>query len=99
MEGYMFGHDPYAAKALEYVLGIGFLLLFAGFWQYAMSGTRVAPLHLAAEVRRRLPRVADMFRVPDDVMLHPGHAWARGRPNLVSIGSTTRAQAVDRSSR
>jgi glycine cleavage system H lipoate-binding protein len=83
----MFGHDPYAAKAVEYLLGIGFLLLFAAFWQYVMSGTRLAPMHVVDQVRRRLPKVADMFRVPDDVMLHPGHAWARvDGPGLVSVG-------------
>ena len=91
----MFGHDPYAAKALEYLLGVGFLLLFAGFWQYAMSGTRVAPSRLVAEVRRRLPHLGDMFRVPDTVMLHPGHAWARvDGPDLVSIGVDDFAQQL-----
>lgn len=91
----MFGHDPYAAKAVEYLLGIAFLLLFAGFWQYVMGGTRLAPLHLIQEARRRLPQFADMFRVPDDVMLHPGHAWARVEgPELVSIGVDDFAQQL-----
>lgn len=91
----MFGHDPYAAKALEYLLGVGFLLLFAGFWQYAMSGTSVEPARIAAGVRRRLPHIADMFRVPDNVMLHPGHAWARLEgPNLVSVGVDDFAQQL-----
>jgi glycine cleavage system H protein len=91
----MFGHDPYAAKAFEYLLGIGFLLLFAGFWQYAMSGTRLAPAGVVDRVRRRLPHIADMFRVPDNVMLHPGHAWARVEgPNLVSIGVDDFAQQL-----
>jgi glycine cleavage system H protein len=88
----MFGHDPYAAKAMEYLLGIGFLLLFAGFWQYAMSGTRLAPKHVVDQVRRRLPRIADMFRVPDNVMLH---AWARVEgPGLVSVGVDDFAQQL-----
>ena len=91
----MFGHDPYAAKAVEYLLGIGFLLLFAAFWQYVMSGTRLAPMHVVDQVRRRLPKVADMFRVPDDVMLHPGHAWARvDGPGLVSVGVDDFAQQL-----
>jgi glycine cleavage system H lipoate-binding protein len=91
----MFGHDPYAAKAVEYLLGIGFLLLFAGFWQYVMGGTRLTPMHVVAEARRRLPRIADMFRVPDDVMLHPGHAWARvDGPDLVSVGVDDFAQQL-----
>jgi glycine cleavage system H lipoate-binding protein len=91
----MFGHDPYAAKAVEYLLGIGFLLLFAGFWHYVMGGTRLAPVHLVAEARRRLPQIADMFRVPADVMLHPGHAWARVEgPDLVSVGVDDFAQQL-----
>jgi glycine cleavage system H lipoate-binding protein len=91
----MFGHDPYAAKAVEYLLGVAFLLLFAGFWQYAMGGTRLAPLHLMERARRRLPQIADMFRVPADVMLHPGHAWARvEEPGLVAIGVDDFAQQL-----
>lgn len=91
----MFGHDPYAAKAIEYLLGIAFLLLFAGFWQYVMGGTRLAPLHLVEQARRRLPQIADMFRVPDGVMLHPGHAWARVEaPDLVTVGVDDFAQQL-----
>lgn len=91
----MFGHDPYAAKAVEYLLGIGFLLLFAAFWQYTMSGTKLAPARAIDQVRRRLPKVAEMFRVPDNVMLHPGHAWARVEgPDLVAVGVDDFAQQL-----
>lgn len=91
----MLGHDPYAAKALEYLLGLAFLLLFAGFWQYTMSGTTLAPAHAVDRIRRRLPKVADMFRVPDNVMLHPGHAWARVEgPDLVAVGVDDFAQQL-----
>ena len=91
----MSGHDPYAAKAVEYLLGIGFLLLFAGFWQYVMGGTRLAPVHLVERARRRLPQIADMFRVPGDVMLHPGHAWARVEgPEMVTVGVDDFAQQL-----
>lgn len=91
----MLGHDPYAAKALEYLLGLAFLLLFAGFWQYTMSGTKLAPAHAVDRIRRRLPKVADMFRVPDNVMLHPGHAWARVEgPDLVAVGVDDFAQQL-----
>jgi glycine cleavage system H lipoate-binding protein len=91
----MFGHDPYAAKAIEYLLGIGFLLLFAAFWQYVMGGTRLEPARLVERARRRLPKIGDMFRVPADVMLHPGHAWARVEgPELVTIGVDDFAQQL-----
>jgi glycine cleavage system H lipoate-binding protein len=90
----MLAHDPYAAKAVEYLLGIGFLLLFVGFWRYAMGGAKGAPAHAAVRAARRLP-LADMFRVPDAVMLHPGHAWARAYgPNLVTVGLDDFAQQL-----
>lgn len=69
----MFAHDPYTAKAIEYLLGITFLLLFIGYWQYVMGG-ETAGARVAQRVRLRLP---DMFRLPEGVLLHPGHAWAR----------------------
>lgn len=91
----MVGHDPYAAKAVEYLLGIGFLLLFAGFWRYAMGGAAFAAAHAAVRVPRRMPQLADMFRVPDGVMLHPGHAWARlDGPNVVTVGVDDFAQQL-----
>jgi glycine cleavage system H lipoate-binding protein len=61
------------AKALEYLLGVVFLMLFVGFWQYATGGRTAASKSRPA----RVPAPQDMFRVPADVMLHPGHAWAR----------------------
>ncbi len=90
----MFGHDPYAVRALEYLLGLGFLLVFAAFWRYAMAGTSVSMERVAARVRRALP-LADMFQVPDGVMFHPGHAWARADgPGLVTIGMDDFAQQL-----
>ena len=43
--------DPYEAKALEYLVGIVFLILFAGFWKYATGGVtarRAAVVHKRA---------------------------------------------------
>lgn len=83
-------HDPYLAKGLEYLLGIGFLVLFAGFWRYA-TGSPTAAARVPAAVRppARLP-LLDMFRVPEGVMLHPGHSWARPlgahAPGVVTVG-------------
>lgn len=37
------GHDflsGYHAKLLEYLLAIGYLLLFVPFWRYVMAGTK-----------------------------------------------------------
>jgi hypothetical protein len=38
----MFLQDPYMLKALEYLLGVVFLILFAGFWKYATGGRTAA---------------------------------------------------------
>jgi glycine cleavage system H lipoate-binding protein len=87
----MFAHDPYTAKAIEYLLGITFLLLFIGFWQYATGGT-TAGARVAERVKLRLP---DMFRLPEGVLLHPGHAWARlESPGLAAIGMDDFAQQL-----
>ena len=90
----MSGYDPYVLKAIEYLLGIGFLLFFALFWRYAIGG-KEAPAALAP-AKRRIPLPAmDMFRVPVDVMFHPGHAWARTEaPDLVSVGIDDFAQQL-----
>jgi glycine cleavage system H protein len=83
--------DPYMLKAVEYLLGIGFLMLFAGFWQYATGGKTAAK-------NRRKTRAAspeEMFRVPAAVMLHPGHAWARQEsPGVVVAGVDEFAQQL-----
>ena len=90
----MFGHDPYAARAVEYLLGLGFLVIFAAFWRYAVSDAGVKAARAAVRVRRALP-FADMFQVPDGVMFHPGHAWARAdAPGLVTIGMDDFAQQL-----
>jgi glycine cleavage system H protein len=90
----MFGHDPYAARAVEYLLGLGFLLCFAAFWRYAMAGTAVSMERVVERVRRALP-VADLFRVPEGVMFHPGHAWARADAGgVVTVGMDDFAQQL-----
>jgi glycine cleavage system H lipoate-binding protein len=89
-------HDPYIAKAMEYLLGITFLVLFTGFWRYATGGANVAePAVVRATLR--LPRLPllDMFRVPEGVMFHPGHAWVRAdAPGMATIGMDDFAQQL-----
>jgi glycine cleavage system H lipoate-binding protein len=91
-------HDPYLAKALEYLLGIAFLVLFSGFWVYATGQPKVAErLPAAVKLPARLP-LLDMFRLPEGVMLHPGHAWARPlgahAPGVVAVGMDDFAQQL-----
>lgn len=90
----MAGHDPYVMKAIEYVLGLGFLLLFAGYWRWVMQDAAALRAAARAEVPGR--EVADpMFRVPRGVYLHPAHTWARFEPNEVAaVGMDDFAQRL-----
>ena len=83
--------DPYEAKALEYLIGIGFLVLFAGFWRYATGGVTAR----RATAGKRVSKREEMFRVPDDVMVHPAHTWARVEaPGVVLVGIDDFAQRL-----
>jgi glycine cleavage system H protein len=100
------GHDflsVYSAKTLEYLLAIGYLLLFIPFWRYVQGGRRAAvtatarseaaaPAAIARGAAHRVPRAAaagpTWFTVPAGIHLHPGHTWARLEPDgLVAVGA------------
>jgi glycine cleavage system H protein len=66
-------HDPYIAKALEYLVGLVFLACFVGFWQFVNGGGTVS----SERARAWSGQLSEFFRVPADVFFHPGHAWAR----------------------
>ena len=87
----------YTAKVGEYLLAIGYLLLFIPFWRYVQGGklaaarvpARAAPGHglAAAAADRARPagatalRPGGWFHVPAGIRLHPGHTWARLEPD------------------
>jgi len=74
----------YPAKALEYALAVGYLVLFVFFWRYVQGGRR-APAR--AEARAPARPAAGWFHLPSGVHLHPGHTWARVEPDgLVTVG-------------
>jgi glycine cleavage system H lipoate-binding protein len=85
------GHEflsTYPAKLLEYSLGVGYLLLFIPFWRYLQGGRAV---RVAAAAHRALQAAGatatSWFTVPDGVLLHPGHTWARpAADGLVEVG-------------
>jgi hypothetical protein len=56
----MFLQDPYMLKALEYLLGVLFLILFAGFWQYATGGRTATAADVTVHRRRARIRRARM---------------------------------------
>jgi glycine cleavage system H lipoate-binding protein len=83
----------YPAKMAEYLLAIGYLLMFIPFWRYVQGG-RPAPAHAGAEkgtaraatarptataapAGARAPAGPGWFQIPTHVWLHPGHTWAR----------------------
>lgn len=92
----------YGAKGMEYLLAIGYLLLFIPFWRYVQGGRKTeakahaevpATSHAAARPFARPARPAGAtatgwFQVPAGVHLHPGHTWARLEADgLVAVGA------------
>jgi glycine cleavage system H lipoate-binding protein len=74
----------YPAKALEYLLGAGYLVLFVFFWRYVQGG---AAARATATSRARAPLAPGWFGLPTGVHLHPGHTWARVEADgLVTVG-------------
>lgn len=84
----------FSTKAIEYPLALLYLALFIPFWHYvnpprkaAMAlATRpaLAPAHQAKAARGDL--LNDVFQVPDALLFHPGHAWARAEGDVVTVG-------------
>jgi glycine cleavage system H lipoate-binding protein len=67
----------YSAKLIEYGVAVAYLILFVGFWRFIHGGAKAE-----AKVAVKAPQLAravtaGWFQVPADVVLHPGHTWAR----------------------
>ena len=92
----MIPHDlfaMYTAKATEYLIAIGYLLLFIPFWHFVQGGKPAAAYARAA--RQRLDQIAGWFAVPERVYFHPGHAWARPAGNgVLTVGLDEFAQKL-----
>lgn len=87
----MYTHDPYMVKAVEYLVGLGSLALFVVFWRY-VNGESVPAV---ARARVWSGQIAEWFRVPERLMFHPGHAWARVEtPGVVTVGLDDFAQQL-----
>lgn len=84
----MIPHDIltlYAAKPVEYLIAMGFLLLFVPFWRFLNGGPAAQRVRVAK--RALVPRIVEWFNVPRNVYYHPGHAWARVEPDgCVRVG-------------
>lgn len=82
-------HDPYMMKAVEYLTGVCFLLLFVAFWRFVNVEPVAAPLRALAS------QFADWFRVPDGLLFHHGHGWARAEaPGVMTVGLDDFAQQL-----
>ncbi len=83
----------YSAKNFEYLLAVGYLLLFIPFWRYVQGGRRrEVTAAVRSTARAPSPRhagaTAGWFQVPAGVHLHPGHTWARLEADgLVAVGA------------
>jgi len=90
MEGFSYV-DIFATKGIEYLLVIGFLLLFVFFWKYL---TR--PAKRVLEVAERfIPVRNEWFSLPEELYYHLGHSWATPEgKNLVKVGMDDFAQKL-----
>ncbi len=89
----------YPAKGMEYLLAIGYLLLFIPFWRFVQGGRHAAvparaasgeakPVAARAAHAHTRPAGPGWFQVPHGVFLHPGHTWARLEADgLVAVGA------------
>ncbi len=90
MEGFSYV-DIFATKGIEYLLVIGFLLLFTFFWRFLSRPAR--RVFEAAE--KFIPVVNEWFRLPEEIYYHLGHSWAAPeRKNLVKVGVNDFAQKL-----
>jgi len=90
MEGFSYV-DIFATKHIEYLLVIGFLLLFIPFWRFLNRPAKA--VFEAAE--RIVPAISEWFRLPEEMYYHLGHSWAVPEEgNVVKVGVDDFAQKL-----
>jgi glycine cleavage system H lipoate-binding protein len=90
----------YDAKVAEYLLAVTYLLLFVPMWRFVQGGAHAAA-HVTAgarasqETARPARATLGWFTAPENVALHPGHAWARlDGDGLITVGIDDFAQKL-----
>jgi glycine cleavage system H protein len=95
MEGFNY-IDIFATKHIEYLLVIGFLLVFIVFWRFLSQPAR----RVLEAAEKAVPVVNEWFRLPEEIYYHLGHTWAasEGRNpdgwNVVKVGMNDFAQKL-----
>lgn len=90
MEGFTYV-DIFATKGIEYLLVIGFLLVFVFFWKALSTPSRAAYRYLTENV---IPAISEWFQLPEGIYCHQGHSWAQPEGNLVRVGMDDFAQKL-----
>ena len=90
MESYSYV-DMFATKGIEYLLVIGFLLVFVGYWVWMSKPIKKA--------RNAIPKVTQFiegwFSLARDYFYHQGHSWALPeQKDVVKIGIDDFAQKL-----
>jgi glycine cleavage system H protein len=90
MEGFSYV-DIFATKHIEYLLVIGFLLLFVVFWRFLSTPAK----RVFGVAEKFIPLVNEWFRLPEEIYYHLGHSWAAPEgKNLVKVGVNDFAQKL-----
>lgn len=88
-------HDflsTYSIKVVEYGIALSFLILFVPFWAF-LNGGKAAALKAAKAPRPAVLPEPD-FALPEALLFHPGHAWARFEGGLAVVGLSDFAQKL-----
>lgn len=90
MEGFTY-IDIFATKGIEYLLVIGFLLLFIIFYRFLSTPAKTAYVYLSETI---IPAVSEWFQLPGKIYYHQGHSWAVPVGEVVKVGIDDFAQKL-----
>ena len=77
--------DIFSTKGIEYLMVIGYLVLFVFFWRFLL---RPAPEKEGVAVKeRKLKFSGNWFKIPKGYYFHQGHSWAKPiEEDIVTVG-------------
>ena len=90
MEGFTYV-DIFATKGTEYLLVIGFLMVFMLFWRFLSTPARAAYEYVTEKI---IPAISEWFHLPEGLYYHQGHSWAVPEGNMVKVGLDDFAQKL-----